>query len=675
LEQRLRTARQRNFVGRSAELELFRAALSGDPGAFAVLFLHGPGGIGKSTLMRRFADEAAAAGRAVVEVDCRTLPPSPDAFEADAVEALSVENAVLLVDTFERCQGLETWLLDQFLPRLPAEAIVVLAGRRPPDPRWRADAGWGEVLRVVALRNLPPDDAVALLRARGVRPELHDPLLGFTGGHPLALRLAAEVAVQDENAAATWTPTRDVVQTLLTHLVGDVPSTAHRTALEVCAHTRTTTEELLRAALPGEDAAELFSWLRSLPFVESGPHGLFPHDVVRDALDADLRWRDQRGYEEMHRRIHDHLAERARTASGSAVLPAAAAVLHLQRHGGADPRDWEWRGEGEVYEDVISPDDRAALLALAASEGAESAAVAAFWLDRQPGAFRVYRRSDTRELVAFMAWLELTEPREDELVADPVAALAWDHVLATAPLRQGEHLAIQRFSVKTSYFDGMPMGANVVELRTSANLLRAERMGWSFMTVAHAHTVVDMMRRFDMELIPGEAVVGERVLGLFAHDWRVVPLPRWLEHVDQQVLSGGQPQRERRAVELSVLSRPEFDTAVRDALRAWHQPEVFAVNPLLRSRLVAERGGDAADVLRDVLVEAVDDLRADPRAGKQHRALAATFFQGAATQEVAAERLGLPFSTYRRHLSRGLEGVCDRLWQREVHGSGHAAGA
>jgi hypothetical protein len=38
-------------------------------------------------------------------------------------------------------------------------------------------------------------------------------------------------------------------------------------------------------------------------------------------------------------------------------------------------------------------------------------------------------------------------------------------------------------------------------------------------------------------------------------------------------------------------------------------------------------------------------------------------------QEAAAERLGLPFSTYRRHLTTGVERVTGWLWQRELHGA------
>jgi len=40
--------------------------------------------------------------------------------------------------------------------------------------------------------------------------------------------------------------------------------------------------------------------------------------------------------------------------------------------------------------------------------------------------------------------------------------------------------------------------------------------------------------------------------------------------------------------------------------------------------------------------------------------------QPAATQELAAELLDLPFSTYRRHLKEGIENLVDTLWSREL---------
>jgi pimeloyl-ACP methyl ester carboxylesterase len=102
----------------------------------------------------------------------------------------------------------------------------------------------------------------------------------------------------------------DVVRELLARFVADAPSARHRQALEVCAHARTTTEDLLRAALDGDDGAELFAWLRGLSFVDEGPYGAFPHDVARAALDADLRWRDPSRYLEQHRAIRAHVVSR-----------------------------------------------------------------------------------------------------------------------------------------------------------------------------------------------------------------------------------------------------------------------------------------------------------------------------------------------------------------------------
>jgi hypothetical protein len=48
--------------------------------------------------------------------------------------------------------------------------------------------------------------------------------------------------------------------------------------------------------------------------------------------------------------------------------------------------------------------------------------------------------------------------------------------------------------------------------------------------------------------------------------------------------------------------------------------------------------------------------------------VATTYFKGAPSQEAAAERLGLAFSTFRRHLAAGTAAICERLWAHEVHG-------
>ena len=222
---------------------------------------------------------------------------------------------VVLVDTYERLAPLDDWVRTRFLPRLPATALTVVAGRAAPGSAWRADPAWRELLRVVSLRNLSPQDSRQYLQACGVDPARHEQLVEVAHGHPLGLSLLADVVVRGGEAGADpLTP--DLVGTLLRRFVEVVPSGRHRRALEVCALARVTTEALLREVLELEDAHELFAWLRELSFVESGPEGVFPHDLARDALEADLRWRDPDGYRRVFRGIRGHINGRLQDVPG-----------------------------------------------------------------------------------------------------------------------------------------------------------------------------------------------------------------------------------------------------------------------------------------------------------------------------------------------------------------------
>ncbi|MGW0706369.1 ATP-binding protein [Streptomyces sp. NPDC002643] len=671
LGQFLRAARLRSFVGRHEELAQFRSALDGPADSFAVLFLTGPGGIGKSTLLRRFGEEARAAGRPVIELDGRHGERTPSAFEADAAEALTSHRPVLLVDTFEAYRPLEGWLRECFLPRLPAGSLVALAGRRPPGDAWRAEPGWAEILRVLRLADLPRDEAIALLAARGVRPARRPDVVAFAGGHPLALSLAAEVAVRDFGHAGAWTPTPDVIGMLVSRLVGEVPSPAHWRALEIAAYAGATDEGLLRSALPEADAWTLFRWLRGLPFMESAPGGIFPHDVVREVLAADMRWRDPRRGRAVHRRILSHLIDRVRRTRGTGAdeLALSDALLFLQRDGFL-PGWYDGGGRQHVVEDAFSAGDREGVLRMAAKEGTETTvAIVRHWLDRQPGAFHVYRDAGTGDLLGFLTWLRLTERREEDEGADPVVAAAWEHLRGKAPLREGEHIAVGRFMVSVQPSPSPVF--DVISTRTLAQLF-VEGLAWSC-TVMKDPELVRGHGYFAHAAPPPTVWVDGRQYGLFGNDWREVPLEEWLDRMDRMNAGDWDPPPEDPATGTAArarLSRPEFDKAIRNALRSWHRPDALAANPLLHTRLAAlPPGADPVASLRAALTEAVDRLRGDRQGDKLHRAVTAAFFDSAPTQEAAAERLGLPFGTYRRHLSQGIDRVCELLWHREP-GSG-----
>ncbi|HEY7622486.1 MAG TPA: AAA family ATPase [Solirubrobacteraceae bacterium] len=683
---RLKRARRRRFVGRAAELELFLATLAASEPSFSVLWLHGPGGVGKTALLGAFAESAGDAGVRVVSLDLRTIEPSPPAFVSEferalghpAQEALGSEPVVLLVDTFEAAVGLEDWLREEFVPALPARALVVVAGRDGPTGAWRRDPGWRDLLRVVSLRNLGPDDARALLASAGVAAEQQRWMLEISHGHPLALSLLVDVLAQRQAEAAAepleLRAAPDVVGRLVESFLAGVPSPRHRLALECAAHARLTTEGLLGSIFGAGEGDEVFSWLRGLSFMEHGTYGLFPHDLARDVIDADLRWRDPAAYREVHLRVRRHIVEQVWGSEGRERGRALADLIFLHRGNPAAAALWDWASLGEVYADGLRDGDGEAIVRLVERyEGAESAAIAGHWLERQPGAFYVFRGRGP-ELLGFSANLALHEAAEADIAYDPAARAVWAHAQRHAPPRPGDEVLLARFLIDRDVYQAPSRSFNVVTMRSMQEWLGRQRLSWYYAVAADPEAMAPLMDYVYFDRAPdADFEVGGRGYGVFARDWRRVGGVEWLDRMAGRELGddAAVPDSEREHGPVLALSQPEFADAVRRALRDMRRPDALAANPLAGTRVVRERGDlPAPEALRELLDEAVDALRDDPRDDKLVRALECTYLRPAPTQEAAAELLDLPFSTYRGHLTRGLQRVVDWLWQRELHGPG-----
>ena len=82
-----------------------------------------------------------------------------------------------------------------------------------------------------------------------------------------------------------------------------------------------------------------------------------------------------------------------------------------------------------------------------------------------------------------------------------------------------------------------------------------------------------------------------------------------------------------------------------------------------RGRIAEAR--PATDLLVDLVEQAADMLGQHPRDDKLHRVIDRTYLRPAPSQEGAAELLGLPSSTYRRHLTQGVSRIASWLWDRE----------
>ncbi len=650
LGERLRDLRRRSFAGRDREVGLFRSALA-DSG---LLFVHGPGGVGKSALLDVFADAAAAAGRSSVRVDGRHLRLGPDVLPALA------EGEVLLIDTYELLEPLDDWVREQYLPSLPGDALVVIAGRRAPGPRWYADPAWRNLMREIALGNLPPADGRAYLAAQGVPEKLHDRLLAISHGHPLLLSMLVD-AVGKGAEPSRLGDVPSVVGALLAQIVEEAPSPLHRAALELCAHAPVTTEDLLRAVL-GDEAEELFAWLRTLPFVDDGPNGLYPHEVARDALDADLRWRDAARYAELRRQTS--VALRARilaTPDEREQIQLLADVIAVAGSRSKVATCSNPPATMQAYADVLQDGDRAPILAMTTAwQGEEQAELAAYWLDRRPGAFRVFR-TVSGEPRGYVACLELTET---DLGADPGVDAMWRYAQDHGAPRTGERVRAWRFFLDRDHGQLASPSVTLFAACQTLDALTHHDTAWTLVG-AYADPVLwaPTMHNLGFEPAKGaEYTVGGTRFPVFAHDWRRIDVDEWLENLHAR--QAGAQTAAADGADTTVLSEAQFAEAVQAALRDLRTPGLLGENPLLHSRAVRQnqRDGSApAETLRELLETAVSALPPNLAVLADR-----TFLHPVTTQERIAESLHLSFNTYRRHRDRAVTAITERLWTSET---------
>ncbi|MEU8659946.1 ATP-binding protein [Actinoplanes philippinensis] len=641
LGEKLHRLRQRSFAGREDEIALFRAVLA----TSGVLFVHGPGGIGKSTLLDAFAQVAAEAGRTPTRVDARHLSLGPDPLPTLAGEA----RPVLLIDTYERLESIDDQVRERYLPSLPGDSVVVIAGRHAPGPRWRADPAWRELMHVVPLGNLPDAAGRAHLAAQGIPESSRGQLLAISRGHPLTLSMLVD-AVQRGASPRALSDVPDVVGALLTQIVEEAPTVRHRAALEVCAHVPVTTEDLL-ATLLGTDAGDLFAWLRTLPFVVESPHGLYPHDVVRDAIDTDLRWRAPDRYADLYRRKLAAFLDQIRAVPGERErIQLLVATILTNRTRSGIPALRALPPAAPAYIDRLHDGDRRAIVAMtAARQDERQARLVEHWMRRQPGAFRVFRISG--ELCGYTACLDLTAADGG---VDPVVDGMWGYVSAYGPPRPGERVRAWRFFVDREH--GQRPSPSMT-LFLAAQMLDIIELGDDV-----AWTLVGALDdagwwRQAMEFLDFGPAHGTP--GIFAHDWRRTDRAEWVERLHARQI--GAPVRPPGPdLDRPVLSRPEFAEAVRSALRCLHEPAALGDNPLLRARMV-RHGRSPAEQLRDLIDAATRTLPADLNA-----LVTRTFLEPAATQERVAASLHLSFNTYRRHRDRAVAHITDWLWSHET---------
>ncbi len=683
---KLSAERQRRFVGRTQEIELFQHAITSPELSFYILHIFGPGGVGKTTLMRQFINISEKNNIPYLYVESRNIEPASESFLStlrslmsldESVNPLEVlgqkkERNIIFIDTYEIIAPLDNWLREEFLPHISEQTLVVIAGRYGPRVEWRSDAGWQALLHTLPLRNLAPEDSLVYLARRNIPAIQHQSVLDFTHGHPLALCLVADVFAQGQQINFQTETPPDVVKTLLERFIQDLPTPSHRMALEACAIARMTTEALLSQLLDEVDVHEIFEWLRGLSFIDSGQLGLFPHDVAREVLIADLRWRNPDFYNELHHRARNYYSLRLGQTQGAEKHRVLFDYMFLHRDNAAIRLNFTWQEHSSLQTDTLKEADKQEILAMVAQyEGEESAKIAAHWMQRQPWNVLVFRDAQSL-LVGFSLMVALHQANREDIEIDAGALSCWQYLQNQAPLRPQEGASIFRFWMARDTYQAVSPTQSLIFINFVQYFQKTPGLAYTFLPCAAADAWAPMLNYFDMAKIPeSDFMIGNRKYGVFGHDWRVITPDAWRLLLAQREVAAEESNAIAQPVNpsLLVLSQEEFTSAVQEALRNYTRLDALQKNPLVRSRLVVEQlsnNQEPASILQSLLKQAIESLQTAPRDEKLYRAVYRTYINPAPTQEQAAELLDLPFSTYRRHLKSGMTRIAEILWQREI---------
>ena len=630
------------FVGRELELEFFDRLWVDEPPASVVL-VHGPGGIGKSTLLRAVARRGEAHGWAPVYVEGRDMPPVADALANALAPAHGTERPLVLFDTWERMTALGGYLRRELLPTLPEQAIVVIAGRRRPEPAW-FEGGWETVSAEIELAPLSDAESYELIGSLVATDESRaEPIIAWTGGSPLALTLAAS-AMRDP----TWTPEAGVerpetVKALIRQLAEAEMTGGNVGALGVAAIARVTTVDLLREVLPRTDADDAYRWLSGRTFAEPLGEGVTLHELVRKALRADLKLRHPEWERELRRRVADYFWSRA--SAGDLLLSIDLAHLvenPLIRWG------YSWEGAIDLRIDDCRPGDleRVSRLLRGRLEPELFEFTQRFFHEAPDRV--ALARADNDELMGFQ--VSVTPATAPGFAADDPMLGPWlEHARRLTP---DGNAVLWHDSID---FSGNPR-LRVQAMLGMAGVLRSglDNPRYAYMPISSR---MSDARAFAEAL--GASHLPELDVSIADHT-----LECWLLDYGPGGLLGMQREVVYKELGLKppafhrIPGDADYAAAVRDALRDFRVPHKLAASPLGQGSSPDER----AESVRDLIRGAVDRSFGDTHNERLLRdILIRGYIDPAPSHEQAADELNVSRSTYFRRLKAAAERVAEHL--------------
>lgn len=641
------------FVGRERELHELEISLASPQPEIVVV--HGPLGVGKTALLRAFARRCEELRCPTFSLDARRSPPPSSGLPsllADApprVRRVPFEDSrhlpgarwVVLIDNVDAWGSLGA-VVDVLCAGLPPECRVVASTRHPPVGWWDRTC----TVRPIALGLLDGVSATALALQLGATPGDAVAIARRSGGHPLsvhALRSAPAAPATSESLAPL-----------------DLVEHDRRALLEIASMPIRVTEDALCFFGEVGDLAAAFDFVATIATRTADGVGLRLPPAVREAVRARLRQRNPRRFAALQTRLAEYYAQQVdespafATATVDEFLDAVDDRPGVRILVGA-------RGLGLPETRALRPDEREAFERLVARvEDSDRGAAALRRVERADVATEV-AESDG-QLVGYCQYTALTagqseppDPRDVDWQA------AHELLRRQTTLEPGEHVLCVLGWAGTDTRQGVWGGPSQALFRHAlGNLLRAPRASGTLFVAAHERFPLET-RRIGGADAP-VAVAGRHVVFRDLHRMSTadVLMAVLLTRID----SGGTT---------TPFPRPDVHVSadlVREALQLVDQPERLASLPLVSLRVVEQLTSAGATryakatALAKLLRETVAELRGE-REDTQRQVLEALLTRRTKHETLAVE-LGLPYGTFRRHLTRGLERVAELVRTKEL---------
>jgi len=655
------------FVDREAELAQLVVAVTG-PIPLGTLVLVGPPGVGKSALLREFARCCSELAIPCALVDL-TDEIGPDLVALRAAEHLgSAERTLqgLFAEPGRRVLLLDNYragsMLDAALPAAllagSGETLVVMAMREAPPTSWFRDPGWSALLRVLPLENLPHAAAVRFLTGTGVEQSAADRLAELTAGHPLSLELLLQSKQAPHSAPHPDVPL-EISERVLEFAFGELAS-VQRTAFEITALAGVSSEGTLRTILGHGDAGTLFRWLCTQPTIAVTPYGAVVREPFGSFLIESLAWRDPERLDEYREALRRASVETLRRSAGSLRFPHFLRLLALTDSDGRFRRALVSGLVAGLHGGAFERDEVESALALVPTGPLQESLRC--WFARGLTLSRMIRDARGQPL----AWTT-SIPLDPSLwgrVPDGNGFLA--ALQSAARVREGERATLHLTWLVS------PVPAEEVERVHALALATHLECASLWPQLALSVFLCDpetVLQTTCWDVLRAHRVVVEfagRSFVLGIRDWRHRELLQWFLRPNDAIVEN-EPTFSNES-----LDRPAFVAAVYRALRDMSRPERLRGNPLLAARLVASRvplgAGERQriEVLRKVLEHAIAELGLRPQYRRWQQVGESAYLRPTESLERMAERLGIPFSTYRRYLKAATEWIAEYLWQLEV---------